>query len=196
VVIITVLLLLLLFFCRCCSIVVVGVLFCCYFCSIVVSVIFLTVLLWFCCILLLLLQYCCFYYYSVVVVVVVVVRFLGNSDLNCSIMALTGELKYIYRLPGSGLRPTTDNLIAPWASIDASWMNSPGEERQQCPEPDPGNLVLSPAPGEQFDISILLADQLLNYVSETIFMQVEGMGGSTVAALLQLNGLQFGVSER
>ena len=76
-------------------------------------------------------------------------------------------------------------------------MNPPGESRQQCPEPDPGNLVLSPAPGEQFDISILLADQLLNYVSDTVFMQVEGKDdSSSVEALLQLNGLQFGVRER
>lgn len=102
----------------------------------------------------------------------------------------------IYSHPGIGLRPTTNELIAPWAAIDASWMNPPGSSREQCSEPNPGNLVLSPAPGEQFDLSIQLADQLLNYVSDTVYMLVEGKNGGEVETLMQLNGLQYGIGDR
>ena len=123
-------------------------------------------------------------------------RFYRLSDLSCGISSFIRELRTIYDLPGSGLRPTSDTLIAPWASIDSSWMKPPEDDRKQCPEPNPGNLVISPAPGEQFDISILLADQLLNYVSATIYVKLEGIGGGFVSALLQLNGLQFGVGDR
>lgn len=66
----------------------------------------------------------------------------------------------------------------------------------QCSEPNPGNLILSPAPGEQFDLSVQLADQLLNYVYGTIFMVVEGREGGEVEALVQLNGLQYGIKDR
>ena len=123
-------------------------------------------------------------------------RFHHLGDLSCGISSFIGELQTIYDLPGSGLRPTLDTLIAPWASINSSWMNPPKDDRKMCPEPNPGNLVLSPAPGEQFDISILLADQLLNYVSATVYMSLEGIGGGFVSALLQLSGLQFAAEDR
>lgn len=110
---------------------------------------------------------------------------------------MTEELRDIYGMPGIGLRPTTDNLVAPWASIDASWMNPPKEDRRQCPEPNPGNIYLSPSPGEEFDVSILLADQLLNYISDTVYMQVTELDNvHQIEALIQLNGLQYGVGER
>ena len=65
-----------------------------------------------------------------------------------------------------------DKLLAPWASLDGSWQQPPGTLRQMCKESNPGNVILSPAPGEQFDLTIQVADQLLNYISTTLYMQV------------------------
>lgn len=75
-------------------------------------------------------------------------------------------------------------------------MDPPGRLRAQCSEPNPGSLVLSPAPGEQFDLSIQLADQLLNFVSDTVYMLVEGRREGEAEALMQLNGLQYGIGDR
>ena len=122
-------------------------------------------------------------------------RFYLHRDLTCGILNLTRELQNIYSRPGIGLRPITNELFTPWAAIDASWMDPPESKRAQCPEPIPGNLVLSPAPGEQFDLSVQLADQLLNYVFATVFMQVEGREEREVEALMQLNGLQYGIGD-
>ena len=90
-----------------------------------------------------------------------------------------------------------DELIAPWAAIATDWMEPPRLERAQCPESDPGNLILSPAPGEQFDLTIQLADQLLNYVFDTIFVEMDfNFTGSPPGALVQFNGLQYGIGDR
>ena len=112
--------------------------------------------------------------------------------MRCGLLNLTSELSFTYALPGTGLRPTIDKLIAPWSAIDTNYLKPPEVLRSQCPEPNPGNLVLSPAPGEQFDLTVQLADQLLNFVSDTVYVTVEEPPG----ALIQLNGLQFGISER
>ena len=66
----------------------------------------------------------------------------------------------------------------------------------QCVEPDPANLVLSPAPGEQFDLTIQLADQLLSYVSSIIYLEVLHDFESPPGVLIQLNGIQFAYNDR
>lgn len=68
--------------------------------------------------------------------------------------------------------PTVDKLLVPWTSLDGSWTQPVGELRQTCEEVNPGNLFLSPAPGEQFDLTIQVADQLLNYIGTNIYIQV------------------------
>lgn len=99
--------------------------------------------------------------------------------------------------PGTALSPTVDKLITPWAGIDVSWTLVADSQRQQCEEVVPGELHLAPAPGEQFDLTVQLADQLLNYISATIYVEVEY---SNVTAppgvLLQLNGIQYAFTDR
>ena len=73
---------------------------------------------------------------------------------------------------GQALRPTVGKLLAPWTSLDDSWMQPASTSRRECEEMDPGNLFLSPAPGEEFDLTIQVADQLLNFISSTIYVQV------------------------
>jgi hypothetical protein len=114
--------------------------------------------------------------------------------MRCGLLNLTTELSYIYGVPGTGIRPTVDKLIVPWAGIETTWQLPPQRNRKLCPEPDPGNLVLSPAPGEQFDLTIQLGDQLLNYVFDTIYFVVEN--NSYPGVLVQFNGLQYGIGER
>lgn len=41
-----------------------------------------------------------------------------------------------------------------------------------CFSSDAGNLLLSPAPGEMFDLTVQLADQLLNYITGTVYLEV------------------------
>ena len=74
---------------------------------------------------------------------------------------------------GQALHPTIDKLLAPWTSLDGSWLQPPGPSRcRNCEEINPGNLFLSPAPGEEFDLTIQVADQLLNFISANIYIQV------------------------
>ena len=73
---------------------------------------------------------------------------------------------------GQVLNMTVDKLLAPWASLDGSWMQPARESRQNCKENNPGNLILSPAPGERFDLTIQVADQLFNFIRANIYIQV------------------------
>ena len=103
--------------------------------------------------------------------------------------------------PGAALRPTVDKMVTPWAGIEASWTLTPGTKRLQCSEDGregvPGQLYLSPAPGEQFDLTVQLADQLLNYVSATIYVEVEHESVTTPPdVLIQLNGIQYSYTDR
>lgn len=102
--------------------------------------------------------------------------FYVNPGLNCALEALVGGELDSYYGPGGALEPTVDKLITPWAGLETSWTEEPGSRRLQCVEEgkevNPALLYLSPAPGEQFDLTIQLADQLLNYISSTIYVEV------------------------
>ncbi len=57
--------------------------------------------------------------------------------------------------------------------------------------------MLSPAPGEKFDLTIQLADQLLNLItSSTVFLEVDHRLGQSPGALIQLNGIQWAYNDR
>ncbi len=123
-------------------------------------------------------------------------RFFYQPDLQCGLESLFSyDLGSLYT-PGTGLRPPLDKLYTPWASIEATWTLEPGFTRSKCSETNPSNLVLSPAPGEEFDMTIQLADQLLNYVSATIFLDVLHDVDSSPGVLLQLNGIQYAYNDR
>ena len=59
-----------------------------------------------------------------------------------------------------------------------------------------GDLTLSPSPGEQFDLTVQLADQILNFITGTVYLQLEYQLGVSPGVLLQLNGIQFAYTER
>ena len=127
-------------------------------------------------------------------------RFYSNSGLECGLRAQLSELVSYYG-PGAALRPTVDKLVTPWAGIETSWTLDPGSQRQQCGEEGeeevPGQLFLAPAPGEQFDLTVQLADQLLTYISSTIYVEVEHVDGeSPPGVLIQLNGIQYAFTDR
>ena len=122
-------------------------------------------------------------------------RFYTHPDLQCALHNFDHELGRFYS-PGTGLRPTLDKLITPWAGIETSWMQEPGSLRLLCNESIPGNLYLSPAPGEQFDLTIQLADQLLSYVASTIYLEVEHEVDEPLGVLIQLNGIQYAYNDR
>ena len=123
-------------------------------------------------------------------------RLYFQPDLQCGLDGLEGQLRAIYGNPGTGFRPTMDKFIYPWASIEATWTLTPDLIRAQCVEPNPGNLYLSPAPGEQFDLTIQLADQFQNYISNTIYMELEHDFDMSPGVLIQLNGLQYSYIDR
>ena len=118
-----------------------------------------------------------------------------QSELQCGLQRMNDQLGTIYR-PGTGFRPTVDKLIYPWAGIEATWTLTPNFLRRQCAEADPANLRLSPAPGEQFDLTIQLADQFLNYISSTIYMELDYELDQPPGVLIQLNGLQYAYIDR
>ena len=92
-----------------------------------------------------------------------------------------------------------DKLITPWAGIETTWNEAPGVLQRQCTENEtvPGELFLSPAPGEEFDLTVQLADQLLNYVSTTIYVDIEHDGIlSPPGVLIQFNGIQYSFNDR
>ena len=127
-------------------------------------------------------------------------RFYAHPGLSCSLKAQLTELNRLYG-PGAALRPTVDKMVTPWAGVEASWTLTPGTTRLQCgvdgEEEVPGQLYLSPAPGEQFDLTVQLADQLLNYVSATIYVEVEHASVTTPpGVLIQLNGIQYAFTDR
>jgi len=99
-------------------------------------------------------------------------RFRNHKDLQCGYEKILSEKRAGF---GQVLQPTVNKLLAPWTSLDGSWQQPPGPSRLTCPETNPGNLILSPAPGEQFDLTIQVADQLLNYVSANLYIQVQCM---------------------
>lgn len=96
-------------------------------------------------------------------------RFRNHSDLQCGYEEILSEIPVGF---GQVLRPTVDKLLAPWTSLDGSWTQPAETSRRKCEEMDPGNLFLSPAPGEEFDLTVQVADQLLNFISSTIYVQV------------------------
>ena len=118
-----------------------------------------------------------------------------QSELQCGLQRMNDQLGTIYR-PGTGFPPTVDKLIYPWAGIEATWTLTPNSLRRQCEEADPANLHLSPAPGEQFDLTIQLADQFLNYISSTIYMELDYEFDQPPGVLIQLNGLQYSYIDR
>ena len=59
-----------------------------------------------------------------------------------------------------------------------------------------GALTLSPAPGEEFDLTIQLADQLLNYISGSVYLEVDHEPEVPPGVLLQLNGIQYAYTDR
>lgn len=119
-----------------------------------------------------------------------------QPDIQCGLKTMDDQLRNIYGIPGTGFRPTMDKLIYPWVSIEASWTLTPSREREQCEEVDPARLYLSPAPGEQFDLTIQLADQFQNYISTTVYMELQYDLDQPPGVLIQLNGLQYAYNER
>lgn len=94
------------------------------------------------------------------------------SELQCGLSRFLDELDGSYSGPGAQLHPTVEKLILPWSGIETSWTEPVGSIRQTCTEPSPGALLLSPAPGEKFDLTVQLGDQLLNYITETVYIEV------------------------
>ena len=105
------------------------------------------------------------------------------------------ELNRIYTI-GTGLRPPLDKLLLPWVGIEADWNIEPGSDREDCPQSIPGELYLAPAPGEQFDLTVQLADQFLNVISDTIYLEVEHEVDTPSGVVLQLNGIQYAFNDR
>ena len=99
-----------------------------------------------------------------------VCRFLEHADLQCALQSiLSSEFPF---LPGYGLHPIVDHLIVPWAGIIRQWDDPGNSRRQACVEPNVSSILLSPAPGEQFDITIQVLDQMLNLAGSTAILQV------------------------
>ena len=119
-----------------------------------------------------------------------------QPDIQCGLKTMDVQLSQIYGSPGTGFRPTMDKLIYPWAGIEASWTLTPDSIREQCVEANPGNIYLSPAPGEEFDLTVQLADQFQNYISTTVYMEIEYDQEQPPGVLIQLNGLQYSFNDR
>ena len=94
-------------------------------------------------------------------------RFYRHPNLQCGILWSSTA---IGRGPGVGLGPTTDRLFLPWSGIAGSWTDNTWS---QCPEPEPAQLILSPAPGEMFDLTVQVVDQLLMSTSANAYLQVQ-----------------------
>ena len=71
--------------------------------------------------------------------------------------------------PGAQLHPTVDKLILPWSGIETSWSQASSLFDKTS---NPGQLLLSPAPGEEFDLTIQMGDQLLNFITATVYVEV------------------------
>lgn len=96
-------------------------------------------------------------------------RFRYHPDLQHAYEYILDEFQPAF---GQALKPTVDKLFTPWISLDGSWMQPAGTSRSTSEEVNPGNLLISPAPGEEFDLTIQVADQLLNFISGNIYIQV------------------------
>ena len=72
---------------------------------------------------------------------------------------------------GKGLHITLDQLLYPWAGVDESSEQFAGET-DSCPEANIADLVLSPASGEEFDLTVQMFDQLLNIAVDTATLTV------------------------
>ena len=65
-------------------------------------------------------------------------------------------------------------------------------ERKRCLDNS-----ISPQLQEEFDLTVQLADQLLNYVSATVYIDIEHESLTTPpGVLLQLNGIQYSFTDR
>ena len=95
-------------------------------------------------------------------------RFLDHPDLKCGLQRLTSAFPR-----GFGLFPTKDQLLRPWAGVDSSWDIESSRLLEMCPEPIVSHILLSPASGEQFDITIQLLDQMLNLATASVTLQVQ-----------------------
>ena len=102
-----------------------------------------------------------------VICVFVSLRFLEHPDLKCGLQRLTSAFPR-----GFGLFPTVHQLLRPWTGVDSAWDSEPSQFLKMCPEPVVSHILLSPASGEQFDITIQLLDQLLNLATATVTLQV------------------------
>lgn len=144
------------------------------------------------------------------------ISFIDLPELQCSLSQFIGE-QGRFIAPGSELHPPINRLILPWSGIDSSWQQTVSDLREDCFESVPGSLVLSPAPGEKFDLTIQLSDQLLNYVTQTVYIEVCIVEHLNVAAyyhstlllfkidhdplkppgvLIQLHGIQYAYTDR
>ena len=127
-------------------------------------------------------------------------RFYTLPGLECGLKAQLEDLRTSFG-PSAALMPTLDKLITPWAGLETTWTANIGSRGARClaagKEAVPGGLYLSPAPGEEFDLTVQLGDQLLNYVSSTVYMEVEHTS-STVppGVLIQLNEIQYSFNDR
>jgi hypothetical protein len=116
--------------------------------------------------------------------------FLDHAYLQCALRnTLTSNFPFT---PGYGLHPIVDHFIVPWAGIDRKWDDPVDSSVQACMEPNASNILLSPAPGEQFDITIQVLDQMLNLAGSTASLKVSA---DKPGVLLQANGLQYGSTD-
>ena len=94
-------------------------------------------------------------------------RFLDHPNLKCGLQKLASAFPR-----GFGLFPTKDQLLRPWAGVDSAWNIESSQLLEMCPEPIVSHILLSPASGEQFDITIQLLDQMLNLATASVILQV------------------------
>ena len=99
--------------------------------------------------------------------VILILRFLEHPDLKCGLQRLTATFPR-----GFGLFPTMDQLLRPWAGVNSAWDHKSSQLLEMCPESTVSQILLSPASGEQFDITIQLLDQLLNLATASVTLQV------------------------
>ena len=99
--------------------------------------------------------------------VILILRFLEHPDLKCGLQRLTATFPR-----GFGLFPTMDQLLRPWVGVNSAWDHKSSQLLEMCPESTVSQILLSPASGEQFDITIQLLDQLLNLATASVTLQV------------------------
>ncbi|XP_065177913.1 uncharacterized protein LOC135808624 isoform X2 [Sycon ciliatum] len=131
---------------------------------------------------------------------------------DCSAFALAG-LHERYRTSTTSVLPGYPLLLTPWRSLMHYWNSytlkdlslTEAEPRQvfnEACKPDKwhtldpnfamGDLTLYPAPGEQFDLTLNVADEFLSIVRSTLMLELT----STDNVLLHLDGKDYGPNER